>query len=114
LTRTTYHFSFKKSVPMDAVEDALVLAVLAAEAVEGSARDTRRATHTIDDLRRTCVVDARTATGAAVVRVLFAYLLGMFGLRAFRVVTGDDLRDDGKRRAVARRACRCGRRRARR
>lgn len=91
MTRTTYHFTFASAVPMDAVEDALLLAAISADAVADDADGARRTTHVLDDRSRTCVIDARTASGAALVRVFFAYVVGMLGLRAFRVVTREDL-----------------------
>ncbi|MCE9636100.1 MAG: hypothetical protein K8T90_10380 [Planctomycetes bacterium] len=104
MTRTTYHFTFASAVPMDAVEDALLLAAIAADAVAGDADGARRTTHVLDDRSRTCVIDARTAAGTALVRVFFAYIAVAFGLRAFRVVTGEDLvRPRRERRKGARR-----------
>ncbi len=108
MTRTTYHFTFLKSVPMDAVEDALVLAVLAAEAIHDGDRAVARAVHLPESLPRVCVIDARTNAGRTVLRVFFAYVTGMFGVRAFRVVTTEDLE---RRAAGARGKCRhCARR----
>jgi predicted outer membrane lipoprotein len=98
LTRTTYHFTFARHVPIEAVEDALVLAVLAATAV---AKHPRGA-HRLDPRRRTCSIDARSAAGAALLRVFFAYVLGMFGAGAFRVVTAEDL---AERRTRTCRSC---------
>jgi hypothetical protein len=91
MTRTTYHFTFTSAVPMDAVEDALVVAAIAARAVAEEKAPARRTTHVLDDRRRTCVVDARTAEGAALLRIFFAYVVVMFGVCAFRVVTAEDL-----------------------
>jgi hypothetical protein len=102
MTRTTYHFTFAAAVPMDAVEDALLLAAIAADAVADERDSARRTTHILDDKSGTCVIDARTAAGAVLVRVFFAYVSVMLGLRAFRVVTGEDLvrpRRDRRRRA---------------
>lgn len=108
MTPTTYHFTFKENVCLDAIEDALVLAAIAATAV---AKDPGEA-YEFDARRRTCVIDGRSAAGRALVRVFFAYVLGMFGPRAFRVVTAEDLAE--QRRPRARRSCRCGRAGARR
>jgi hypothetical protein len=91
MTRTTYHFTFKSAVPMRAVEDALLLAAIAARAVAGDESRGRRTTHVVDDRGRTCVIDARTAAGAALLRIFFAYVTQMFGVCAFRVVTAEDL-----------------------
>ena len=107
LTRTIYHFTFTKDVPIDAVEDALLLAEIAATAVEKHPRGACR----LDARRRACVIDARSAPGAALLRVFFAYVVGMFGVGAFRVVTAEDLaeRHGRERRGRAPRTCRCGR-----
>ncbi len=105
MTRTTYHFTFAKRVPPDAVEDALVLAVFAAEALrEGSDEDDTL--HVLDAHRRTCVVDATTDAGADTLRIFEAFVSAMFGRRSFRVVTGEDLAEAAGR-ADAPRGCTC-------
>ena len=91
MTRTTYQFTFTSAVPMDAVEDALVVAAIAARAVTEEKSPGRRTTHALDERRRTCVVDARNAEGAALLRIFFAYVIVMFGVCAFRIVTAEDL-----------------------
>lgn len=110
MTRTTYHFTFDRRVPIEAVEDALVLAVLAATAVAKYPRGA----HRLDARQRTCSIDARSAAGAALLRVFFAYVLGMFGADALSVVTAEDLAERGRRerrgkeRRRAPRTCSCG------
>jgi len=112
VTRTIYHFTFRRSVPLDAVEDALLLAVIAGEALHGDSRDPDT-THVLDETRWECVLDARTKSGAAALRVFTALVASLFGPRAFRVVTAEDLAER-RTRDVPRRGCRCGRAGARR
>jgi len=102
LTRTTYHFTFTKKADLQSVEDALVLASIAGEAL-GSDEPDRVTTHVIDATRRTVRIDGRTAPGAATLRVFLALVSEMFGPCAFRVVTAED-RDEPR----ARRCRRCG------
>ena len=90
MTRTTYHFTFAAKVDLDTVEDALVLASIAGEALGDDAAD-RVTTHVLDDRSRTVVIDARSEPGAATLRVFLAFVSEMFGPRAFRVVTAEDL-----------------------
>lgn len=108
MTRTTYHFTFERRVPPDAVEDALVLAVLAAEALRegGDEEDTL---HVLDEDRRTCIVDATTDSGADTLRIFEAFVTSMFGRRAFRVVTAEDLAEAaGHADAPSVCTCQCG------
>lgn len=114
MTRTIYHFTFRANVCLDAVEDALLLAVLAAEALHGAGRDAPDVVHLPADAPRTYVIDARTKAGNAVLRVFFAYVFRMFGPRAFRVVTAEDLGERTGRRRKPVQRCACGRDGARR
>ena len=104
VTRTVYHFTFKRGVPMRAVEDALVVASLAADALRDGGRDICDAVRLPNDAPRSCVIDARTESGAVLLRVFFAFVVSMFGPRAFRVVTEGD-RAERRRGPRPRRRC---------
>lgn len=109
MTRTVYVFTFQRSVPLDAVEDALVLAALAAEALHD---DTGEITHVLDHEDRTCVLDARTASGAATLRIFLGFVGAIFGDDAFNVVTAEDLAESHGRERRQRQRSRCSCRRA--
>jgi hypothetical protein len=102
VTRTVYVFTFQRSVPLGAVEDALVLAAVAAEALHD---DTDEVTHLLDHEDRTLVLDARTARGNTTLRVFLGFVTAVVGEEAFRVVTAEDL-DERHRRRGARCSCR--------
>ena len=106
MTRTVYVFTFQRSVPLDAVEDALVLAAVAAEALHD---DTDEVTHLLDRGNRTCVLDARTATGHTSLRVFLGFVTALFGDDAFRIVTKEDLAERDRRTRAAPARCSCGR-----
>ena len=95
MTRTVYVFTFKRSVRLGAVEDALVLAAVAAESLH---HDVGEVTHLLDHDDRTCVLDARTPTGHTTLQVFLALVTRMFGEDAFGLVTAEDLDEQHGRR----------------
>ncbi len=102
LTRTKYHFTFERNVNLRSVEDALVLASIAGEAL-GTDTPDRVTTHVLDVKRRTVAIDGRAEPGAATLRVFLALISEMFGPRAFRVVTAEDRTEQRSHRRLCRR-----------
>lgn len=82
---TVYHYSFKRHLSMDDVQDSLTLAVLGAEQLHGRARMRLDASFRLDRQRRSCTVDGTTAVGQDIARLLAGYLGREFGEKSFTV-----------------------------
>lgn len=83
--REAYHYEFGTDVPLGDVQEALLLAVLAAESLHGRSRVHLDASFRLDEANRSCVVDAGTDVGRDIARVFTGFLTREFGERAFRV-----------------------------
>ena len=81
----TYHFSFKKGLPIDAVEDTLMVAAMAVESLVGRSALKLDASFRLDKKNRRCTVDASTAAGQHIARVFVGLLTREFGEGAFSV-----------------------------
>lgn len=95
MTRTVYLFTFERGVAIDAVEDALVVAAVAGEAMHADER--ADVLHVLDRRNRTCALDARTESGATTLSVFFALVTALAGPEGFRVVTAEDLAERKRR-----------------
>jgi hypothetical protein len=80
-----YRFTFDRAVPMDDVEEALVLALLVVQILHGDARTRLAVGHAFDRKRRVCVIDATTAEGKDLSKLLVGFLAREFGADAFTV-----------------------------
>lgn len=80
-----YKYSFSGSVPMDDVEDSLMLAALAAEGLHGRSAVMLDAAFCLDKRRRTCLIDAETQIGRDIALIFARYMAKGFGEQAFRV-----------------------------
>jgi hypothetical protein len=80
-----YRYTFPPGVPIEDVEAALVLAVLAAESLYGESQARLDAAHAFDADRRACVIDAGTAVGRDVNRLFTGFLTREFGPGSFKV-----------------------------
>jgi hypothetical protein len=80
-----YRYRFGEHMPLDEVEDTLVLALLAAEALHGEAQVQLDAAHAFDAARRTCVIEAGSAVGVDFNRLFTQFLRREFGPDSFRV-----------------------------
>jgi hypothetical protein len=80
-----YRFTFDRAVPMDEVEEALVLALLVVEVLHGQARTRLGVAHAFDRKRRVCVIDATTPEGKDLSKLLVGFLAREFGADAFTV-----------------------------
>ncbi len=82
---TAYRYRFEGRVPLQDVEETLLLGVLAAEGLHGAARVAMDCRYSLDKDRRACAVDATTDAGRDLARIFTSLLLHEFGPDAFRV-----------------------------
>ena len=85
MPRTLLRFVVDRDVPVDLVEDALLLALVAAEALHG-----KRAVEAVGlrfptETDRDAIVNARTKAGECVAQILHGFLVSMIGHDAFHV-----------------------------
>ncbi len=85
MNRELYRYNFNAKVPLQDVEDSLLLAVLATESLYGRALIRLDASFCLDASRRSCVVDAATDVGRAIARIFTGLLTREFGEEAFKV-----------------------------
>lgn len=100
MNRDIYKFSFKDHVPLKEVEESLLLAVLAAECLQGRSRVRMEASFRLDKEKRSCVIDAGTEVGSNIARIFTGFLAREFGEEAFRVERSADLGDVGARQGA--------------
>ena len=92
----TYRFSFSSSVPMDDVEDTLMVAVLAVESLVGRPALKLDASFRLDKRNRVCSVDAGTPAGKQIARIFAGMLVRELGENSFSVE-----RESGPAKAAA-------------
>jgi hypothetical protein len=80
-----YRYAFPPDVPLEDVEAALLLAILAAESLHGEAQVRLDAAHFLDADRRACVIDAATTVGRDVNRLFVGFLRREFDEGALAV-----------------------------
>ena len=85
MTPTIFRYRFDRKISPRDVEESLLLAVLAAEGLYGTARVEMDAACRID--KDTChyVVDATTEVGRDVARIFTGFLIHEFGREAFAI-----------------------------
>jgi hypothetical protein len=83
MTPTIYRYRFDRRVPLQGVEESLLLAVLAAEGLHGAACVDMDAATCLD--RGRCAVDATTPAGRDIARIFTCFLIHEFGRDAFAV-----------------------------
>jgi hypothetical protein len=81
----TYLYSFRHHVPMDEVEDSLLLAALATESLFGRALMRMEARFRLDTKQRVCTIDGSTPIGRALACIFTGFLSREFGDRGFRL-----------------------------
>jgi hypothetical protein len=103
MTGPRYRYCFLPHVPAEEIEGALLLAVLATEALHGETRVRLDAEHVCDPTHRACVIGAGTAVGIDLNKLFVSFASRQFGADAFRVerVEGDAPRGSARRRAPA-------------
>lgn len=85
MNRDTYRYRFADNVPLQEVEESLLLAVLAVESLHGRSPVRLDAAFCLDREKRSCVVDAGSEVGRAIARIFTGFLTRQFGEDAFRV-----------------------------
>jgi hypothetical protein len=90
MNQDLYRFDFLPSVPIDEVEQTLLLAIIATESIHGETQAKLDISHVFDAEKRTCVICAATAVGRDLNRLFTGLLSREFGAASFRVerVTG--------------------------
>ena len=79
MNRELYRYNFNAKVPLQDVEDSLLLAVLATESLHGRVLIRLDASFCLDAGKRSCVVDAATDVGLAIARIFTGFLTREFG-----------------------------------
>jgi len=85
MTPTTYRYTFADTIPLSEVQDTLILALLAAEAVHGSAQVRLDAEYHLDLTGHACEIAGDTIIGRDLNRLFIGFLQREFGADAFRV-----------------------------
>jgi len=98
VSRNVYRYRFNKSVPMQDVEESLLLAVLAAECLYGEARVRLDAGYSISEEKRAIVVDASTQVGHDICRIFTGFAIKEFGEDGFHVERVSEPATAGKRK----------------
>jgi hypothetical protein len=81
----SYDYQFAPETDMPQVEEALLLATMAAEGLHGRARIRLEAAFKCDPVTRSAEIDASTEVGDAIARIFTALLTTTIGEPAFRV-----------------------------
>ncbi|MEX1231114.1 MAG: hypothetical protein WEB58_12790 [Planctomycetaceae bacterium] len=85
MTKDVYRYEFQPDVPLDEVENSLLLAVMGAEALHGESQTRLDAAHLLDRDKRACVIDASPPVGRDLNRLFIGFLRREFGDDSFRV-----------------------------
>ncbi|MDB5308813.1 MAG: hypothetical protein JWO38_3015 [Gemmataceae bacterium] len=80
-----YRYAFRPEVPITEVEQTLVLAIIATEALHGESQARLDLGHAFDAGTRACVIDARTGVGRDFNRLFVGFVTREFGPDAFTV-----------------------------
>lgn len=83
-----YQFEFKKTADMAGVENALLMAVIAAEGIHGRSRVNLEADFNTNQAVRTCFVNADNQVGEDIAKVFTEFLNLEIGEDSFRVSRG--------------------------
>jgi len=85
MTNDTYRYAFEKTVKMQAVEESLLLAVIATEGLHGRVKVNLDARFTIDDQERRCEIDADNDVGKDLARIFTGLLVSEMGEGVFKI-----------------------------
>lgn len=85
MSETTYRYTFAEGVPPEEIEDTLILAVLAAEALHGESQVRLDAEHTVERATRSVMIDAATRVGQDLNRLFTGLIVREFGAGSFHV-----------------------------
>ncbi len=85
MRKTVYRYRLEDGVPLQEVEETILLAVLAAESLHGEARVRLDASYRFNRDKRVCVIDAGTEVGRDVCRLFTGLAIKEFGRDSFQV-----------------------------
>ena len=80
-----YHYRFAEGLPLQEVEDSLMLAAMAAEGLHGRTRLRLEARFELLPRDRSCRIEASTAVGHDLARIFTGLLSQQFGEEGFSV-----------------------------
>ena len=80
-----YRYEFQQDAPMPDIEETLLLAVIATEALHGRSKVNLDAKFQLDERKRTCEVDAGNDVGCDIARIFTGLLTSEIGESSFRV-----------------------------
>lgn len=84
-SQSTYRIVFQRDLPVEAVEDTLMMAVMAVECLVGRPALKLEASFRLDKKLHTCTVDASTPAGQHIARVFVGLMAREFGEGSFTV-----------------------------
>ncbi len=85
MTKSVFRYRFSKSIPMQDVEDALMLAALAVESLHGRSELRLSAKFWLNRKTRKCEIDAGTEVGIHIARIFTGFITDGFGEQCFHV-----------------------------
>lgn len=85
MNKDAYRYRFNQELPLQEVEDSLLLAVLAVENLYGRSLVRLDAAFLLDRQERTCELEAGTEVGRAIARIFTGFLSQQFGEQSFRI-----------------------------
>ena len=85
MSKTVYRFQFEDDVPLDEAESALILAIIAAEALHGQPAVRLSLRYLFGEEKRACVIDGDNDVARQVVMIFTQFLIHQFGDDAFQV-----------------------------
>ena len=80
-----YRYEFPPGVPIDEVEDTLMLSALAVECLHGRTQLRLDGAFRLDKEGHSCVVDGRSDVGRSIARIFTGFLTREFGEDGFKV-----------------------------
>ena len=95
MSNESYRYGFNNDVPMDQVEETLLLSTLAVESLQGRSGIRLDAEFQLEKEKRTCRISSTTEAGRQLARIFTGFLAREFGEQAFRVDRGES--DDRRR-----------------
>ncbi len=85
MNTTVYNYRFESGVPLGEAESTLARAIVAAEALHGSANVRLGTRYSINEPHHACVIEARHKAGGTVARIFTGFLIHEFGEDSFKV-----------------------------
>ena len=90
MNRLIYKYDFAKHVPVSDIEDSLMIAALATEALHGRAAMKMDAYFCLDKKAHSCVIDAETQIGSDIAKILSTFVTKGYGESSFKVERAEE------------------------